>query len=138
MSYTLKDFRQQILDLNDENRVLIAKDQFETLSRGVGQEDAFKLMRMITQVFVSADRKCTREEYDLYTQTTGDKLTCDQFFEVTNGGSNPELIKGLVEFCQKIDKKYRYAIAIFGCCLMAHDGTLTVEEQNIFEKVLGY
>ena len=77
-------------------------------------------------------------QFELYIKATGDNLTRDQFFEVTNGGSHPDIVKGLVDFCQKIDKEYRYAVAIFGCCLMAHDGTLTVEEQNLFEKVLGY
>lgn len=138
MARTLKEFRQEILDLSDEERINVARRQVQILGQPVSGSDLRNLMRLVARVFVSADKNCDGYEYELYVKATGDRCTSQEFYDFTNGGSNPAVIQDLVDFCQKIADEYRYAIAIFGCCLMAHDGTLTVAEQQIFERVLGY
>ena len=138
MAQTLKEFRQEILDLSDSERINVARNAVNTLAGALPRADLIKLLRLVSRVFVSADKNCDGYEHDLYVAATGDNLSFNEFYDVTNGGSDPAAINDLVNFAQGIADEYRVAIALFGLCLMAHDGTLTVSEQNIFERVLGY
>ena len=136
---TLKEIRQQVLDLSDGERINLARNCASELRNALDSRSQFiDLMRMITRVFVSADRNCDRYEYEIYCEATGDRPSWDEFFNFTNYGSNSQAVNDLLAFCAKIHEDYRNAIALYGCCLMAHDGTLTVAEQDIFNKVLGY
>ena len=133
---TLKEIRQQILDLSDEERIGLAAQAVQQVRDAIGVEDALKVFRLATRVFVSADKNCDRYEHELYVKATGDRLTFDQFYEMTNHGSDPRYVNDLLEFTSKIHEDYRVCFALFGCALMAHDGTLTVEEQDIFNRIL--
>ena len=138
MAKTLKQFRQEILDLSEQERVNVARNAVNKLGASLPREELIKLVRLLARVFVSADKNCDGYEHQIYVASTGDNMSYDEFYNTTNGGSNPERVKELLNFTAKIAEEYRASIAIFGLCLMAHDGTLTVDEQEIFEKVLGY
>ena len=134
---TLKEIRLEILNLSDAERINLAARSCNTL-RGAfsSRSDYISLMRLLAQVFVSADRNCDRYEYDLYVKATGDDVTYQQFFDFTNYGSSSEKVNAMLQFTDSIHSDYRAAVAVFGCCLMAHDGTLTVAEQEIFNRIL--
>ena len=134
---TLKEIRQEILNLSDAERINLAAKSCSTLRSAFNsRSDYISLMRLLAQVFVSADRNCDRYEHELYVKATGDDVSYQQFFDFTNYGSSSQKVNDLLNFTSSIHSDYRVAVAIFGCCLMAHDGTLTVAEQEIFNRIL--
>lgn len=136
------DLYQDYLNCSDSERVSRARNALSDLYReldkmGVTSENQAKTVLLLVKAFVSADKFTSRKEHELWNSITGLSWSYDDFFEMTNGGSAPDFqnsVNGLIDSMSHDAKMDAYILCL---CFMAVDGTITVAEQNLFEKFLG-
>jgi len=95
---------------------------------------------MTLAIFVSADGRCSKEQYELVCRIWGlTKTSYDTFYEKTNGGSNPKAVNDYVKFVGKVGKEidgFTVSLALFGAIIMAAKGYYTDNERKLYKKVL--
>lgn len=132
---------QQFANMEHEQRVELGRGAMEALvedltSHGVDKEHAFEFVHLLVTVALSADRLTAAGEYALFVDITGADISYEQFYEITNGGSNEELINGLDEFLDGMTESGKNAALTLALCFIAADDKITPEEQRLFAKLL--
>ena len=144
MNEELRNIYQTYLDAPAADRIEIAKQSFGVVAhfcqeQGLSDEDGLNFILNCIRLFVSADRKCSETEYRLFLDMTGmseDQFTVENFYEMTNGGSDPEFINALDEVIDSMDDDAKLALCQLGLAFLSSDGQLTSTEIAIFEKIL--
>ena len=95
-------------------------------------ESFFRLLKL----FVSADKDCTRAEYDFFIETTKVKdVDTDLFYRGTNGGSDPEFVLGMERFLSTLSTRTKEAALDYGVLLCSAARKLTKEERELFGRM---
>lgn len=141
MNNEIKIMCQDILNQSEEERLSLGNEAVRNMVRGfrdlgLNVEKTYQLIQQLTRLFVSADGKCGQKEFEFYKAVTGSKISSDDFFDMTNYGKNEDFVDDIVDLMREADNKTRTATIIYGLALMCHDGTLTVDEQNIIDRLL--
>lgn len=141
MDEKLKSMLQEILDMNHAEKVNLGRECVDQILSGMKEvgitgDDYSNFIIWIIKLFVSADKACSQEEYDLICDIYDMNISSQDFFDMTNGGADPDFINGLDEMIDSLDSKTKSAICMFGTLIMASDGTLTVAEQQLLLKIL--
>ena len=129
---TKQEFLQAFLDTSDEQKVQFAVDAGKMLYQAFGQDyEAFiGFMRATACLFSAADGVVHPTEVGIYNIATGDKLTQEQFFQMTNSflsqGNN--IVQQYYEYVNKFDPELRTILAYFCLALVGYDDTFTAEE----------
>ena len=135
-----RQLMQDVVDATTEERIALGKqalnDTLEVLVKnGISPEDTTKIVLGLLRVFVSADRECNYEEYELFNAITGIPLREEEFYELTNGGSDPEFVQAIDDVIDCLSVSEKAPICLFGLTIMASDDELTPEEQELFTKL---
>ena len=67
----------------------------------------------------------------------GTSLTFEQFYNLTNGSSDPAFIQMMDELIDTLPDDIKVDVCTFGLTILAADDTITGAEQALFEKILG-
>ena len=90
----------------------------------------------ITKLFVSADKSCDQEEYELFCNATGIPFTADEFYALTDYGANEEFVSNLLRVIAPLTPDVRNAICVYGIMLLSSDRKVNSQEVKIMERVL--
>ena len=112
-------------------RILAALEQ-----NGIEDEIKFSFLIDIVKLFVSADKKCSESECELFNDVIGTSLSYEQFFHLTNGGADPHFIAGIDNIIDSLSGDIKAEICFFGLTILCADDTFTQEEREIFEKII--
>lgn len=126
--------------LTMENRVSIAKDITSKLiadlkALDIKTEDVTGLLINIFKLFVSADRKARRDEYDLFVKLFDLDIDTDTFFNLTNYGSDKEFVAKMDELVDAAPVDVAVNIVTLGILIITADGEATAEEIALLEKI---
>ena len=141
MNDEVRNMCQEILNMDENERLDIGR---ESLSRmvnglkglGLNGEETTNLILNLTKLFVSADARCSEEEYQFFVTVTGINISRDEFFEMTNYGKDADFVNGLVELMRNADPDTRTATVLFGVALMSHNGQLSSDELRLIDSLL--
>ena len=137
----MADVFQKFLSLSHEERVDAARGAAAQIcdfceKQGLSNEETVSFFCNVTKLFVSVDRSCEQGEYVLFNDITGFQLSTDEFFKMTNYGSNSEFVQSMLECIKAMDEDTRYAVAVFGGCICSADGEMTDDEKRMIASVL--
>lgn len=135
-----RQLMQDVVDASNEERIALGKTALNDtigilINNGISQDDTTQFIIGLISVFVSADRECSQQEYDLINAITGINFTEEAFYELTNGGANPEIVDALDEVIDSLSPHEKAPICLFGLTILASDEELTPEEQRLFTRL---
>lgn len=136
----VKELIEKSKVLTMENRVSIAKDITSKLiadlkAMDIKTENVTNLLINIFKLFVSADRKARRDEYDLFTKLFDLDIDTDTFFNLTNYGSDKDFIAKMDELVDAAPVDVAVNIVTLGILIITADGEATAEEIALLEKI---
>jgi len=102
---------------------------------GLDDEQTLGFFCGLVKLFVSADRSCSRAEYDLFIDITGFDLDTDKFFEMTNGGANSDFVSAIFDVIHAMDSDAKDAVVVFGLCICSADRDVSYAEKQVLAKV---
>ena len=138
---TLKELYQQYLDMDNTSRVNIAKrcaGGFISYceSRGLSSEDTFKLIVTLFKLFVSADKHTANDEHAFFNAVTGCNSSYNDFFAATDYGANSDFVASIDSLIDSMPQDVKNDTLVFGLCILACDGKLTVSEQQLLNRLI--
>ena len=141
MKQEIKNVLESISGLSNEEKVQLGCESVARFLQGlvkggIKKEDAPNCLIALTKLFVSADQSCNGDEYSYFRAVTGLNLTPDQFFELTNGGRDPEFMKACFEFLNILNSDDRIAAIIYGCCLLSCDDNVNLKELDLLNQII--
>ena len=119
------------------NNITINGNGNANITGGIDDDTTFNFLTNVIKLFVSADRNCTELECKLFNDVMGTSLTYEQFYNLTNGGSDPEFVQAMDELIDALPDEAKVDVCTFGLTIIAADDTITGAEQALFEKILG-
>jgi len=138
---TFDKIMKKVENLSHDEIVILGKDSLEKMKKGLKEDglksdqiDSFVLNTI--KLFVSADSRCTEEEYELINAIMPLNLTFDEFFDKTNNGRNQEFVNSFDEFIDNANDDLKEAVCLFGVAILASDGKVNYVEQNLLEKII--
>ena len=139
---TFRDVYQQYVNHSHAQRVSVAQKAAANVlgalkDGGIDDDVTFNFLTNLIKLFVSADRNCTEGECRLFNDVMGTSLTFEQFYNLTNGGSDPAFIQMMDELIDTLPDDIKVDVCTFGLTILAADDTITGAEQALFEKILG-
>ena len=121
-----------------EDRVSICKGAvhkiFETLSVN-GEQEVNNFLMLLLRVGVSGDKTLSVEEYELFVLVTGSVPDPDEFYDMTNGGSDPALVKAIDEEIDHFTDDAKFACCTFVLCFFSADEVITDNERAVITKL---
>ena len=142
MSASVKQMMVSILNLSKKEKISLGKScmlRIKTLLRKRGIDDEKKINAFINnliKLFVSADNDCTKSECEYLNALTGKQLSYDDYVKMTKGGSDSVFIEKFDKLIDSLDSEEKNQICLFGLCILVSDNVLSVEEQEVFLKIL--
>lgn len=138
---TLQEVYQQYLDMDNSSRVSIAKKCAGELisfarGRGMSDKDIVTLIVSLFKLFVSGDKHTARAEHDFFLASTGLNVSYEEFFSVTDYGANSDFVASMDNLIDSMPQDIKNQTLIFGLCILACDGKLTVSEQQLLNRLL--
>ena len=137
-----RELYQKYVNQSHEERVNVAQRAAANVlgalkDGGIDDEITFNFLTNVIKLFVSADRNCTEAECRLFNDVMGTSLSYEQFYNLTNGGSDPEFVKAMDELIDSLPDDSKVDVCTFGLTIIAADDTITGAEQALFERILG-
>lgn len=128
----------KVASLTVQERLNLARntyaDLMARLSEKYGDEEAVKIFITFVKVFVSADKVTTDAEYALFKLITECNWSFSDFYEMTNGGSDPELVDAVDRFIDSLDEDGKIASVVMAMSFMTIDGEITESERQTLQK----
>lgn len=130
-----------VLETSDEYKVILGKFYLEQFIKGLekgglSDKEIGDMVLDFTKLLVSADQDCSEKEYTFFANVTGISMSYDDFFERTNGGKSEDFIKAMFDFVKILTREDRFSLIFFGIALLCSDDTVTVDEQNLFRRII--
>ena len=137
-----RELYQQYVNQSHEQRVSVAQRAAGNVlmalkDANVEDEITFNFLTDLIKLFVSADKNCSEEECQLFNDVMGTSLSYEQFYNLTNGGSDPAFVQTMDEIIDSLPDDVKVDVCTFGLTIIAADDTITGAEQSLFEKILG-
>ena len=141
MDQTIEQVLKETMAAPFEQKVATGKGALQRLISGLragklNDEQISSLLTAFTKMFVSADKDCNNYEYDFFKKVTGSNISKQEFYDMTNFGSNSEYVDKVFEFIHILDHEDRVALIIYGACLVSADGVVTYPEASIIDRIL--
>lgn len=135
-----EELMSQVLNLSVKDRIELGKqtlkDTMTVLSNhGVASNDTAYYIVNLIKLFVSADKICSQEEYDIVRAITEVNFTKERFIKLTKGGYDKEFVNKVYAVIDKLNLDEKKAICLFGLSILASDEMLTKEEQDLFDRL---
>lgn len=103
---------------------------------GLDDEKINFILVAYTRLFVSADKSCERGEYELFRDITKMDISGEEFYNLTNGGKDPEFVSNFIELASKLTPDDRAACLAYGASIIGADGSISDEEFELFDRIL--
>lgn len=137
----VKELMQKVVNLSFEEKVSVGKDALcETIDilkkHELKDDDIAPFIFALVKLFVSADKKCSKDELNLVNAITDLNMSYDDFFDLTNNGSDPRFVTEFDELIDTLEADEKSSICLFGLCILAADDTITAQEQQLFLRIL--
>lgn len=141
MTEDMKKVLEEILKASPQDKVRLAASSLDTVidnlkKSGVPENNRNTAILNLTKLFVSADSNCSPHEWSFFKAVTGIEISYDDFYNITNGGSDPKFIADAVEFLKSLDEETRNAAITYGIAILASDLTYAETEIEIIDKLL--
>ena len=141
MTEEVKKIIREVLDSSDEEKVDLGKEALGRLTRGlikggIEEEKVPTVIIGITRLFVSADKHCSSKEYYFFNEVTELGMSYDDFYELTNGGSDEEYVNATLEFLSILREEDKLAVIIYGIALLSSDDVVKPEELSIIDRII--
>lgn len=142
MTKDFKDVVSDVLNSTDEFKIVLAKNALKDFAKAcepakyIKDDDIPKIINIFTRVFVSSDKQCSKREKILYEEATGQKMTYDEFYALTNHGSREEYIQACVKLVETLPRKAREALIAYGIALSCCDDEVTSSELELIDRFL--
>lgn len=136
-----RDFLTQTLNLSPREKVVIAHGALEKIiiyaeSLDASKEDIIDLILNLTKLFVSSDVKLVKDEYDFFRAVTDFEVDSNRFYELTNGGADPDFIDHSLEFFSHLPKDVLEAVLTYGMMVMACDDNIDYQESDLIKRII--
>jgi len=130
-----------VREMDAELRVELAKDcvlkMCDGFARlGMNEEQMSEKICDVIRLFVSADRRCSPQEFELINAIYEFDMTYQEFYDLTNGGAQVEFIMAMDHYIDSLEKSLKSHIGMFGLCLLASDGEVTHVERALLKRIL--
>lgn len=137
----LKELLQKFVDMSHEERVELGKESMEALGddlvvHGLSEKAATNFIFLLITVALSADRVTAEAEYRLFCDITGVKTTYEEFYEITNGGADEDIVEEFDAFLDQMSESGKNAALTLALCFLASDDKITPEETKLFVKLV--
>lgn len=126
----------ELRDICREN-LEILQDFFE--QNNISTDFRKQFSQGIWKLFVSADRRARGDEYNLFIYSIGfteQEFSRDDFYEMTNHGSEPDFVNWMISTSKKMPRDVRFAICTIGLCILGVDEEVTPEEEALLSSLL--
>ena len=138
---SFRDFLNHTVNLSPKEKVLIAGEALNQYieylkSDGVKDERIADTILLMTKLFISADVSLVKDEYDFFKAVTGLEIDAKKFYEMTNGGSDPEFVEKMLGFIKSMPDKPREAAVKYGVMVMACDDNIDFNESDLIKRLL--
>lgn len=132
---------QDYLDCGHEERVRRSRCAIAELraylgSKGIDNDNQNAFFINTFKLFVSADKFCAFKERDLFNDTFGTHLTQDEFFDMTNHGSDETFKKNFKEVFDCLSTESQADVVILGLTIVAADNTVKPEEKELMNYLM--
>lgn len=137
---TLEELMQEIVDMSHEERVELGKscvdDILEAVGGSLNKEEYADFIFSIIKLFVCADKVCSQEEYELIRDIYSLDMSYDTFYEIVKNGLDPAFVSKMDRLIDTLTPDLKRSICLFGLCILGSDDTITVAEQDLFNRIL--
>ena len=129
------------LEMSFESKVATGKEALQHLISGLragklNDNQISQLLTTFTKLFVSADKDCSEKEYEFFKKVVDTNFSKQEFYDMTNYGSNGEFVDKIFEFIHILNHEDRVALIIYGACLVSADGSVSYPEASIIDRIL--
>ena len=138
ISERIHDLIVESADWTASYRRSICAGAYEKIIEELSVNDAETITTFIIsllKVAISADRSLTQEEYDLFCEVTGNYVDPDEFYEITNGGSDPRIVNAVDEEIDHFTDEAKFACCTFVLCFVSSDGNITKDEEKLMIRL---
>jgi len=137
---TWREVYQKYLDCSDEERKEEARrctaNILDVFKRHFNDSDAVSAFFGGLAVFVCADGVVNTAEYEFITDYTGINIDYDSFYELVKGGASANLVTKFDEMLDSNGGDFKTDFVSLGLCICACNGTMTVDEQRLIERLM--
>ncbi len=139
---SIRDLMQDVVNLEMEERINVGRKAVSDIvkvleNRGVKNTDEqLSFLFNLIKLFVSADRNCSNDELKLINGILSTNISYDDFYDLTNNGSNPEFVENFNDLIDVLTEDEKTSIILFGLCIIAADDEITASEQKLFMRIL--
>ena len=141
MTEEVKQMIQEILDSSDEEKIALGKESLGRFLKGLSDNGVendllVNIICGVTRLFVSADKHCSEREYNWFKNVTEIDLSYEEFYEMTNGGTDAEFVAGMMEFIKALNKDDRIAVILYGVALLSSDNVVEYKEISLIDTIM--
>jgi len=138
---TYDELIQIVVDASDEERIVLGKkalgDTIRVFIReGISKDDATVVVKSLIKLFVNADSNCTKKELELINKITECNFTLDSF-GITEDEYKAHFVDYIIGVIDSFPYEDKKVACLFGLTILASDGKLTLEEQELFLRLCG-
>lgn len=139
--YSFRDFLNRTVNLSPKDKVTIASEALNQFikclkSDGIDEEKIADSIILMTKLFISADVSLVKDEYDFFKAVTGLDIDAKKFYDITNGGSDPEFVEKMLDFIKSMPDEPRGAAVKYGVMMMACDDNIDFNESDLIKRLL--
>lgn len=134
----VKELIQQSATWDNDYRASICRGALQSIVEELdcnSKEDIRNFVVALIRVGVSADRSCDQAELDLYRAAIDPEIKGQDFYEMTNGGRDPELIEAIDENIDHFTDDAKFACCTLVLCFITADHKVTDEEAKLIQKL---
>ena len=138
MTLEIRESLQALLDSSDEDKLEYGNDGYCDFIVYLSAEEynIDLIIRDITKLFVSADKKCGRSEYLYFNKVTNEKLATIDFYKMTNNGSDPKFQEDVFCFLATLPKGALEGALKYVAGLIACDDLITTNELKLYDRLI--
>jgi len=104
--------------------------------KGKSEKEISNFLLSLVRLGVSADRFTGDDEFELYNDIFGSKVSYEDFFALTDGGSDERFVNVLDATIDSLDKDAKNLCLEFVFLFLNSDYHLGSDEAKLFEKLL--
>jgi len=138
---SIEELINQVGNLSQSEKVELGQKCVVNIGRGLealGMDSDAITATMVGYIslFVSADRLCSAEEYQLIKSIYDLDMSYEDFYKLSNGGANSDFIELMDSMADSMNDDLKMNICLFGLCILVSDNKLTQAEYDLFIKIL--
>ena len=107
MDAKLKGMLQKVVNMSHAERVNWGRSTVDDILAGMRRvgitgDDYANFIMWVIKLFVSADKVCSQEEYDLICDIYDLNMSSQDFFDMTNRGADPTFVRDMINLINSL------------------------------------